>query len=264
MKNKIVLLLSAVVIIYALILNGIFHANKNLSAYGKQANTSLDSLPSIFRDKNNETSLALQLTLGRPDTGEFEFFVSNVGYYRGVIPLIQSGGQIIHPQGTVTAKFYPLDDSATTTPATIRMTGEVNTAHSSASIDVWADNTHYHLTTDEGDAAAGKQAAKEVLSFMTSRNWSSLYGILSSEVQSSVTQEQFTQLMSSSNSPTIISAELNGLGKIKILTGNTYFAQDIILTVRQTNGSTAIFHSTEYFVLEKGKWRLLTTNTPTP
>lgn len=245
-----------IVLIYTLISNGI--------SYAKQTNTSLGSLPSIFRDKTNQTSLALQVTFGRPDTGRFEFYVPQVGYYRGIIPLQQSGKQIIHPQGIVTAQFYPLDDSSTVQPTTVRMTGEINTSHNSASIDIWVNNNHYNLKTPEGDIVAGTVSAKQVLSFTASQNWSALYGLLTNEIQSSVTPTQFTQLMANNSSSVVTEAVLTGSGQIKIAAGNTYFVQPVSLTVKQTNNTTVTYTSTEYFVLEQGTWRLLTTDTPTP
>lgn len=237
---------------------------ENLKALADQISpTPAISLPAIFRDEKNGTALSIQTTSGQFDTGQFYFFVPSIGYYSGKIPFLQSGEQIIHPQGTVTGTFSPLNDS-TSAPATIKMEGEIDATHNNASINVWVNDTHYHISTPQRDTNAAITTIKQALMYTTTQDWTNLYNILSSNIQSTTTQTQFTQLMTNANVPTIISADLNGTGQLSVVAGNAYFAQPVILTVRKTDGTTATYHSTVFSILEQGVWRFLSTNTPTP
>jgi hypothetical protein len=69
--------------------------------------------------------------------------------------------------------------------------------------------------------------------------------------------------MSGTASPAIIAADLDGSGMVKEVGGYSYFVQPVILTIRRTDGSSAVYHEREYFSYEQGSWRLLTTSTPT-
>lgn len=219
------------------------------------------TLPTIYRDSESDLSLSLQLEQGSSDTGQFDFFIPQKGFYRGVIPLLRSGQQIVHLQGSVIAKFYSLN-SATPVSANVRMEGEVNTVQNRASLNVWIDNIHYQIKTSNPDIALAKAIVKQVSDAMTAQNWPVLYNLLSSDVRATTTQDQFIGIMKSSSSPKIISVDINIPGQVKINEGYTYFFQPVTLTAQQPNGSMIILYNTQYYVLEQGIWRLLTTDTP--
>lgn len=217
--------------------------------------------PTIFRDGTSDISFSIQLTPDRPDTGKFDFYVPSTGFYEGTIALLQSGKQIVHPQGTTTAQFYPLVGGVQPS-IVVRMEGEIDIVRNNASVNIWVGNLKYHIKTAQPDATAGAVTAKQVLTSTVSQNWQTLYGLLSAQVQSTITPAQLEQLMETS--PNIIAADLNGTGQISTVNGFAYFSQPVTLTVQNSDGTTSVFHSIEFFVLEQGVWHLLSTNTPTP
>lgn len=214
-------------------------------------------LPSVFRDAKNGTVLTLQLVAGRSDTGEFYFFVPNQGYYQGIVPIKQNS----NPQGTVTARFYPINGGSVGS-ATMILNGQVH--QTSASIKITVNSTKYTLTTATVDPTAATTVANQALAYTTTKNWPSLYGLLSADVKASLTQTQFTQIMSDTTQPVVTNATLNGQGVTSDVGGYSYFTQPVTLTVKKPDGTTATYHANEYFILEQGNWRLLSTDTPTP
>lgn len=217
--------------------------------------------PLVFRDNKTNAVLSIQLAPGLPTTGQFSFYAPDKGYYNGVIPLLQSGKQIAHPKGQITGQFSP-QQGGPPVSATVKMEGEINTIHNTATLNIWVDKAFYHLQTATVDIGQASAVAKQSVSYTAAHNWSGLYNLFSSDIQATNSLAQFTQSMSDNSTPTIISADLNGTGQIITIGGYTYFAQPITITVKQQDGTTAAYHSTEYFVLEKGTWRLLTTDTP--
>jgi len=218
-------------------------------------------LPLIFKDSTNGTMLSLEVLPGSSNPGKFEFFVPNVGNYRGTIPLLQNGKQIIHPQGQISGQFFP-PQGGSPVATTIKMEGEIDISHNTATINVWIDGSKYHLQTATVDTAQATAVANQVVSYSNNHDWASLYSLFSSEFKADATQTQFTQFMSDSNSPTITDVKLNGNGSAKVFSGITYFRQPLTLTERQTDGTFTTLYSNMYFVLEDGSWKLLTTDTP--
>ena len=237
------------------------------------------AMPAIFRDNSNGVTLSIQLTNNQPDTGQFDLFIPQNGYYRGILKLKgrincekqedcdededdrRDPSKAIHFQDKITVQFYPLDDSAPVV-AKLRVEGKINSTTNNAIIHVWIDKQHYRLKTKKGDPAVAAQVATQSLQDTTSQNWTDLYGLLSTQIQAAMTQDEFTQMMSGTDSPTITAATLNGAGNIFTASGDSYFAQPVTLTVQQPDGTTKIFKSTQYFVLEQDAWRFLSTDTP--
>ncbi len=231
----------------------------SISAFALAATTTATLLlPTVFRDSTSGTLLSIQLVPNRNDTGKFSLTIPSSGSYSGTIPLLQSG-QIVHPKGTAATTFYPLSGSPSS--ATVRMEGDANVLQNQASISILIGKSTYHLQTTVPDTAAATGAAKHILTDIVTKNWQDIYGFFSNQIQNSTTQTQFSQMMSSSNL-NIISADLNGTGQIKIVGGYSYFVQPITITVQQGTAATTL-HSIEFFVLENGTWRLLSTTNPT-
>ena len=212
-------------------------------------------LPSIFRDAKNGSVLTLQLNPNRPDTGEFYFSVPGIGFYHGIVPIKQNS----NPQGTVTAQLYPVN-GGTLISATLVIYGQINKTN--AKVQITVNKTKYTLATAAVDTTSAASTAAQSLTYETSQNWLGLYGLFSVDVQASTTQTQFTQLMT--GGPRINSSTLNGTGTVNTVSGYTYFSQPVTIGVQQPDGSTTILHSTEFFVLEQGVWKLLSTTSPTP
>jgi len=217
--------------------------------------------PLVFRDSTTGDVLTIQLAQGLATTGQFTFYVPQKGYYGGTMPLLQSGQQIVHPQGQITGKFMKLSGGIPGS-TTIKMEGEMNTNHNTATINIWIDGTKYQLQTATIDTTQATAVAKQSVSYTTSHNWPGLYSLFTPEVQATTSQTQFSDLMSSS-SATIVSADLNGAGQSTNVGGYSYFTQPITVTIQKSDGTTTTYHSTEYFVYEQGAWKLLTTDTLT-
>jgi hypothetical protein len=162
-------------------------------------------------------------------------------------------------KSTITAQFHPLDNGL---PVAIHLwiEGEINTIQSTATINIRINKTKYRLRTAQISTNAAVSVVKQSLNYTVTQNWPALYNLLSTDIKATTSPAQFTQLMSSS--PRIIAADLNGQGQMKTNSGYNYFMQPVTLTVRQPNGSTAIYHDNEFFVLENGSWRFLSTDSP--
>lgn len=225
------------------------------------AQTTTSLLPSILKDSETGLSLSIQLTDGQADTGEFDFFVPEKGFYHGVIPLLRSGQDIVHSQGIVNAQFYRLDNSLPTATK-IKMEGEINKNTLTATLNVWIDKSKYHLLVQQADSSSVTSTAKRAANTIVSQDWSSLYGQLSSEVQNTMTEQQFDDYMTSNSSVNIIAAGLDGIGQTSNVSGDTYDKQPVILTVQNPNGSISTFHSNMFFIWENNSWKLLSTDTP--
>lgn len=215
--------------------------------------------PTIFRDASG-TVLSIQLSSTQPDYGQFSFYVPQIGYYNGIIPLQQSGQRIIHPQGSTPATFYPVTGN-TTASTTVRMEGEINIEHNTASINIWINGTHYHVEVAQVDTNAVAATIKQVFNDFTSQNWQSLYNSLSLETQSTIAQAQFIQLLNT-NLPKVLTIDFNGAGQVTSAAGYSYYAQPVALTMQKPDGTTTSNQSIFYFILEQGAWKLLTTDTP--
>src|SRR4051794_9146383 len=98
--------LLTLVLLFRFSTDGSIREDDNHRVYASQlviTPTQTVALPTIFRDSKTGTVLSIQLVSGRSDSGHFEFLVPQQGYYSGIIPLQQSGKQIVHPQGSVSS-----------------------------------------------------------------------------------------------------------------------------------------------------------------
>lgn len=267
-KNYYLIILSVVLLVLVPLIIVIsdqyfWTADKNKHASAAQPSiTPTIPEPLVFRDSKTNSALSIQLTDGLPTTGQFYFFVPQIGYYKSMIPLLRSGPQIVHPQGQVITQFSPLQEGKPTDVA-MKMEGEINIKSNTASINIWIGNIKYHLQTATVDITQATAVAKKSVTYTTSHDWKGVYNLFSPDIQATTSQAQFMQIMSDTSQPTVISAQLNGTGQIKTIGGYSYFAQPISVTMKQQDGSTKTYHSSEYFVLINDTWELLTTDTPT-
>ena len=100
------------------------------------------------------------------------------------------------------------------------------------------------------DTQAASKVAKQTISDLLSQKWISLYNSLSTDIQSETTLAQYIQLMTSSGTPTILAANLNGQAQIEYIGGYVYSIQPITFTVRQLDGSTATYQDNYTFILQ--------------
>lgn len=219
-------------------------------------------LPAVFHSDDGETALAVQLDSGGLETpGSFDFQVARVGVYSGVISPRPSGPQIVHLQGDATSVQFTPGNGDASQPATVRMEGEINTAHHTASINVWANSTHYHLETTAPNAGAAQTVAQRILSATVVQDWPTVYGLLAPELQANLTQPAFIAQRASAGVPKVLSGTLTGSGQVSVdATGITHFAQPMSLVVQMPDGSTRQATSTMYLTFENGSWLFLTTS----
>lgn len=142
------------------------------------------------------------------------------------------------------------------------MQGEINYAHKTASLNVWVDGIKYRLIADEPDVAKAKQKAEQIAQTIVTRDWSTMYHALSDEIAGTLTEEEFTQAMTTS--PHVLGATIAGNGTPYELSGYHYFSIDVQLAVQEPGGSVQYYSSTEFLIIEQGEWRLITTTTPEP
>lgn len=243
--------------------------------------TNTNTMPAIFRDNSSEMTFSVQLAKNQSDTGQFDLYIPEQGYYHGTVDLKGKikcqekesceeddddrgdYSKVIHLQGNITTQFYPLDNSFPDT-AQIRIEGKINTKHNTAIVHAWIGGTHYRLKTKKGDPKTAEQIAKQALQYTNSQDWTGFYDLLASSIQETTTPEEFTQTMSDNTGlPTIISSDFDGQGEIIVADGYSYFSQPVKLTIQQTDGSMSTAHETDFFILEDGAWRFLSNTTPT-
>lgn len=223
-------------------------------------------VPTIFRDGSGTPELAIQLQAGRPDTGQFDFYVADVGHYQGTIAVRPTGPTVDHLQGTVPVQFLA-DGGDQQTPTSVRFEGIVDPTGLSANVNVWIGGTHYHLQTDQGSATSAVPVVRQVVAALQAEDWATLYTLLASDVQSQYTQAQFVQMMSAESSapgqPAITSVNASGSGQVVASPlGYTYYQQPLNVQARNGDGSTRAFTTMLYLLQENGTWRYWATDQP--
>lgn len=222
----------------------------------------------IVRDGSGD-SLAVQLQQGVASSGDFDFRVGGVGDWVGVIPLGPVSSNITHLKGTATAAFQATG-TGSTTPSSVRMEGEVDPVHQTATVNVWvtlpgaSSQTHYLLqTSPAGSDAAAVAVVNQVLSALQSQSWATLYDLSASEVTQQYTQAQYVQMLSSQQQPTVQDASISGTGSSQVLDGYTYFTQPVTFT-SVVAGSSTTYTAVISLVWENGQWALIGTTDPQP
>ena len=215
------------------------------------------TLPVVFRDVSGSEALAIQTDVTRPDVGRFDFRVYGTGYAIGVIP-VQLVGNVETINGTVAGQLYD-ESGAAVRAVQVKMEGEANPTDGSASINVWLDSQHYHLGTAHGDLNDGAVAGSEALSAIASEDWTSVYYMLTSDIQAQLTLAQFVQAMSSQTAPKVLSASIVPPGTISTIGGFSYLTIPYTAQLQNGDGSTSTLNQSIYMVLDGGSWHLLTT-----
>jgi hypothetical protein len=214
--------------------------------------------PAVFRDRDGSPVLVILLQPG-PNQGSFDFVVTGVGDYHGIVPVRQTS-HIFHLQGTVEAQLLP----PTGFPQTVlvRFEGELDPDNSQASINAWAGGNHYHLITANGAQADAAKTAGRGLNAIVRRDWATLYGLMEPQVQRLYTEPQFAQIMADPTKPVVIAAQLNGRGSSTRTLGYPIFTQPVLVTARRPNGAIMTYAINLYLVFENGTWYLLSTDRP--
>lgn len=242
---------------------------------GGLAYASADSVPSqltapyVVRDSSGAEALSVQLQQDVRNTGSFDFSVTGVGDWTGVITVAPVSTQISHLKGTV-GGLFEATGSDTAMPATVRMEGEIDQSHNSATVNVWVTQpgstgqAHYILQTGSPpDASQAAHVAQQALTALQGQQWPAIYQIAASSVTGRYTQDQFVQAMSGQQQPGMSSASFAGNGSISVVSGVSYYTQPITFTTGAGN-STTTYTASIVLVWENRQWRFAGTSEPQP
>jgi len=216
----------------------------------------------VLRDGRSTSVLAIQLKVQQPNTGQFDFYIPGQGDYTGVIPVQIMGPDIVRLQGTISAQFQTIT-AAPASQVNLRMEGEANTRTASAAVNIWIDGAQYQIVTAPGRPGADVALASTVIAALVASDWSTLYGLLASDVKGSLSEAEFISIMTSQVRQTITKANLLPGGALTASeTGSTYSIQPIEFEVRNTDGIPQLYRSRIYLLLQQGEWRYVTTDEP--
>jgi hypothetical protein len=215
--------------------------------------------PLVFRNVDGSLTLVVQVQPGRADLGAFDFIVSGVGDYRGQASVRSSGPNVLHLVGSGPARLIT---TRAVRSVTLRIDGELDTAHDTASVEVWVTGMHYHLGTENGQVADARRAAQRALTAWSAHNWPALYLMMEPRVQQTYTESQFAQLMNAAGQPQVIALRLNGTGVQEKANGYIFFKQPIAVQARKPDGTMIAFASNIYLVLENHTWYVMSTDAP--
>lgn len=223
-----------------------------------------ETAPLTVRDASGQIALTIQAGLGRPDTGRFDLLITSTGDYTGTATVTGSGQSSTEQvrASDVTVQLYPAGGGATSS-TTLSMTGELDTATVSASVEVWIGGTHYHLGTASVSERQAAKAASAALAAIKAENWAALYAMMSSDTTSAATEAQFTAELSAETPGTVTAATLTGTGSISTdTTGYPLAREPFTATLRRTDGSTLSYRGSVYLVWEQSAWHVLATDPP--
>lgn len=222
----------------------------------------------VARDRTGDPVLTVRLQQGVGGTGQFYFNVAKVGVWTGVIDVKPAGGSpVVHLRGDVNAMFTA-NGSNRPGQAKVRMEGTINTAHHSATINIWATRpgtdgqTHYQINTNpppNQHKAAG--AALKAATALQARKWASLYKMAASAITSMYTKAQFVELMSGQHQPQVHSIKPSGEGTFRFNEGVTSFTQEFTFTTIQ-GAKTTHYTADIIMVWENKAWRFYGTTAP--
>ncbi len=257
--------------------------------------------PFVLRDVGGELALTVQLSTGRPDTGEFRFDNPKIGTYQGVASVeARPDGRYrvsgVDPEGS----FISTTPGVPLAKAQLRVKGTFEPSTSRAVAKVWvgppdqpmpcgtrddqdddlddqtadkdpdrdtcqATITRYRLRSGDPSKAAAERAAKKTGQLMTAKRWDELHAMLSKAVQAGITAEEFSANMAASQPfrRIVRSTDAAG-GSLKSTGGVSYFAQPVTLEVENHDGSTGRFATTLLYVFEEGEWRFASNTPPEP
>jgi hypothetical protein len=243
-------------------------------AVGGAAFASADTTPTkldpayVARDSSGAEALSVQLQLDVRNTGSFDFSVSGVGDWVGVIPIGPVSSHISHVKGEVAAKFQAAGTS-TVSRATVRMEGEFDQSHNRATVNLWvtkpgsASTTHYLIHSGESSTGDAPSIARSALTALVSQNWPAVYQVAASAITTRYTEAQFVQGMSSQSQPAMSDATFVGEGAISVMSGISYFTQPITFTSTAANGPVG-YTADLSLISEQGTWKFAGTTAPQP
>ena len=215
-----------------------------------------------FQDTSANVAFAIQLQTRQVSSGDFQMTIAGVGAYRGTTNLSTAGKHVLHFSSSAPTQFTPLGSNSAHM-VTVRLDGTVDTSRASASINIWTANLHYHLEDHPAAAGAAPGAAKAALDAIATKDWSTAYPLLASQVRDGMTAAQFASTMSAQPAPVIVSSTVSPSGQVTTQGGQTIWEGTATLLTGTGPGShhyTVIIR----LVAEGGVWHLLGTTRPVP
>lgn len=226
--------------------------------------------PYVARDQSGDPVLTVQLQQGISGTGQFYFTVAAAGQWSGVITVQRAGhSPIMHLRGGTDALFTP-NNSDYPVAATVRMDGTIDTAHNSATINVWATQpgkqgeTHYLINTNPPpQSRKAVQAALTAARALQAQDWDGLYRMSASMITSQYTKAQFMTVMTAQHEPRMRDITPAAAGTLSDESGQAYYTQTFkFFTVE--NGKTAHYTAEIILIWEHKAWRFAGTTAPAP
>jgi hypothetical protein len=224
--------------------------------------------PYVARNQSGDPVLTVQLQQGISGTGQFYFTVTAVGQWSGVITVQPTGhSPVVRLRGEADSLFTP-NNSDYPVAATVRMDGTIDTAHNSATINVWATRpgkpgeTHYLINTNPPpQSRKAVKAARAAAGALQAQDWDALYKTAASMITSQYTKAQFMEVMTAQHGPRIRDITPAAAGTISDDSGQTYYTQTFkFFTVE--NGKTAYYTTEIILIWEHKTWRFAGTTAP--
>lgn len=225
--------------------------------------------PYVARDSSGDPVLTVRLQMGVLNTGRFFFTVGKIGVWGGVIGVQPTGhSPVVHLRGEVDAHFTP-NGSDHPVPARVRMEGTINTAHNSATINVWttrpgiSGQSHYLINTNPAPKPKKAAAAAETAAaLLQAQNWAKLYGMAADAITSSYTKAQFVKLLEGQPATKVHDIAPSGAGASSESAGSTYFTQEFTFST-VAHGKTSRHTAEIIMIWENKAWRFAGTTAPT-
>jgi hypothetical protein len=230
------------------------------------------SLVSGFMDHTSSDYLRVQLDSSAADYGQFVVALPGVGLVWSAQPaavavksdqsdqLRYDGPGFLDPNAILDTEFgiaYQEQGPATSEP--IRLVGQVDPAHGTASIEVWVAGTHYHFASLAVPHDADSTATA-VLTAIGAGDWPTLYSLADTSLRSAMTAQQFAQQVSDAFNGGQVS-DARQTGPISYTTssaGTSYANVPATFTVTHS-GQTQTVSATVVLIRDGGSWRWFTT-----
>lgn len=216
-----------------------------------------------FHDAANRLVMAFNFDPTQRAEGDYALTIYGVGNVSGTLPLLRTTSSTgLIDADRVAAKCTPIGASKPA-PCTLSMDGAVDLGHSAAALFFTVLGQSYLLIDYLPSASTAPARALAIGAAIQAQSWSSIYSMLSSEQQQSVSRAQFVASLTSQTGPAIAQIQLGGSGTSDNRGGALYWHQPITITATPTGGVSQKYTATMDLVAEGGQWRFLDTTNPT-
>jgi hypothetical protein len=237
---------------------------------GRAADTPAQ-LSAGFLDVSHGSYLRVQLDSTADNYGAFTVSIPGVGLVWPAAPAVATpvSPQVVklrydgngsedaeaHLDGEFGVGFQP---GGPTQQITLRLVGQVDPTHRTASVEVWVNGTHYHI----GATSAPSNAAAVVVAYLgaiRTSDWPALYGITDSSLRNGMTQTDFAAAMAGSEGTTGISdAKTTGPTTYTTNEAGISYARTPIRLTYGTGTAATTQDGTLVLIQDAGSWKVFT------